>query len=344
MGKGRAGHLEKAAAIAQAKLNWKHPVNLVHAVTSRCNADCEFCAWKYHSDTHSDLALWEIKKLYREARRAGFFSVILWGGEPLVCRSIGEIAGYAKKTGLAPVLVTNAYLLEKRLDAIGPHVRQYSISLDHPSELHDEIRGLGGLYERILGATKAIKRRYPRSRISYTYTMYKRNIDVESIRKMAALGKSLDVPVIFNPIRIQGASEIPDDVDLKAFEASQEEISEAFRAIRRLKRRGYPILNSYTYMNMMCEGPPRYRCHWPKFNLPIEANGDVVDCINWGRKTLGNIRETPLAEILKSERMLELAGPAGEKCCKCVSLHRIDISESYEGNFEPLLAWARAVI
>ena len=92
---------------------------------------------------------------------------------------------------------------------------------------------------------------------------------------------------------------------------------------------------------MLRKGPPVYRCHWPKFNLPIEANGDVVDCMRWGKEILGNVRETPFEEILKSPRLHELAGESGERCHKCASLHRIEISESYDGNLEPALSWLR---
>ncbi|MBW2459468.1 MAG: SPASM domain-containing protein, partial [Deltaproteobacteria bacterium] len=110
-----------------------------------------------------------------------------------------------------------------------------------------------------------------------------------------------------------------------------------------LKVQGYPIFNSYTHLDMMRRGLPEYRCHWPKYLMPIEANGDVVDCMHWGEKTLGNVREQPFAEILKSPRLRELAGPVGEACHKCVSLHRVEISEICEGRVEPLLAWVSAL-
>ena len=90
----------------------------------------------------------------------------------------------------------------------------------------------------------------------------------------------------------------------------------------------------------MRAGPPEYRCHWPKFMLPIEANGDVVDCMHWGTRPMGNLRQTPLAELLAHPRLRALAGAEGEACHKCVSIHRVEISEVCSGNLEPLRAWA----
>jgi MoaA/NifB/PqqE/SkfB family radical SAM enzyme len=89
----------------------------------------------------------------------------------------------------------------------------------------------------------------------------------------------------------------------------------------------------------MRAGPPIYRCHWPKLMLPVEANGDVVDCMHWGTRPIGNLRSTPFAEILKSPRLRELAGEAGERCHECVSIHRVEISEVWEGNLEPIKSW-----
>ena len=118
---------------------------------------------------------------------------------------------------------------------------------------------------------------------------------------------------------------------------------DAFRTLRRLKDEGYPILNSYTYIDMILSGRLEYRCHWPKFNMPVEANGDVVDCMHWGTRPIANVREEPLCEILASPRLRALAGPAGEKCCRCVSLHRVEVSEVYDGNLEPLRSWVQAL-
>ena len=78
--------------------------------------------------------------------------------------------------------------------------------------------------------------------------------------------------------------------------------------------------------------------------LPIEANGDVVDCMHWGQNAVDNVRQTSFKEILKHPRLHALAGHEGESCHKCLSLHRVEISEAWEGKLEPLWSWGKSVI
>ena len=336
--------IERTKTLAELRMDWKHPIHLVHAVTSSCNADCGFCAWKSTECAPDELTTEEILKLYADAREAGFPYLIIWGGEPLMRPDIGEIFRGAKELGFSTSLVTNGYLLPRKLDQVAPYLNRLNMSLDHATEKHDEIRGMPGLYQRIIDATKAAKKKYPKVPIIYTYTLHRDNCDQKSIKQMAVLSHEIGAAVIFNPLRVEAAAGGQDDQNLMAYNATDKQLAEAYSLISRLKSTGYPIINSFTYIDTLKAGrAPVYRCHWPKINLPIEANGDVVDCMNWGKKTIGNIRNTEFSEILQSERLKELAGSAGESCHKCISHHRMEMSEIYEGNPEPLMSWARAL-
>ncbi len=325
-----------------ARFRWRHPLYLVHSLTARCNAKCAFCAWNFY-EAKDELSTGEIKQLYRDAAAAGFIGVSVWGGEPLVHRDVGELCRYAKELGLATHMVTNGALLERKLDAVVPHLDRLCISVDHPSKKHDELRGIDGLYDKILDATRLVRRHYPRTKVLFICTLLKGYAEPAALRELAAVARSLGVVTVFNAMRIEAASVESEAIDLERFNPSQSEISEAFEVVRDLKQQGFPILNSYTHLDMMRRGLPEYRCHWPKFMMPIEANGDVVDCMHWGTQTLGNVRETPFAEILKNPRLRDLAGPVGEACHKCVSLHRVEISEVCEGRMEPVLSWVGAL-
>ncbi|HSN19540.1 MAG TPA: SPASM domain-containing protein, partial [Usitatibacter sp.] len=156
--------------------------------------------------------------------------------------------------------------------------------------------------------------------------------------KLAELMRSLGVLGIFNGLREEAATE--GDAGIGKYAASQAQLAVAFATLRELKKEGDPILNSFTHIDMMREGPPVYRCHWPKFMLPVEANGDVVDCMHWGTRPIGNLKEKSFAELLASPRLRALAGKEGEACHKCVSIHRVEISEVSRGNLEPIRSWA----
>jgi len=335
----RANAFEITRLVVGARFRFRHPLYLVHALTARCNARCGFCAWNPDFyDPRAQLSTQAIKQLYTDARREGFIGLSIWGGEPLVHPDFAEIARHAHDTGLITHMVTNGFLLDRKMDAVVPYVDRVCISLDHPSSLHDEIRGIKGLFGKIVESTRALKRQAPKKQIVFVCTLLKKNVDAETLRSMAELMADLGVLGVFNGLREEAATNDP-DAKLTAWAPSQEQLAEAFVTLEALKRRGFPILNSFTYMKMMRQGPPTYRCHWPKFMLPIEANGDVVDCMHWGTRPIGNVARTPFAEILKHPRVHELAGKGGEGCHKCVSIHRVEMSEVSNGNFEPLLSW-----
>lgn len=330
--------LRVLGGVARARIAHRHPIYLVHALTARCNARCGFCAWNPDFyDPKDQLPTDAIERLYSDARAAGFVGLSVWGGEPLLHRDFDHLVGHAHRLGLETHLVTNGFLLERHLDAAVAHVDRLCISLDHPSSKHDEMRRIPGLFDRIVRVTRELRARG--KRVVFVTTVQKANVDLDSLRAMAELLRELDVLGTFNALREEAAS--TDAVDLGSYAASQAELRVAFEELSRLERLGYPILNSQTHLRMIAAGPPVYRCHWPKLMLPIEANGDVVDCMHWGTRPVGNVKSTPFAELLDHPRLRALAGPEGERCYKCVSVHRVEVSELWDGNLEPLRAFAK---
>jgi len=335
--------IDMARTLFRLRFKWENPIYLIHAITARCNARCGFCAW--HPDFYDgsdELTTDEVKKLYRDAREAGFVALSLWGGEPLVRQDVGELLKYAKELGFATNMITNGALLERKMDEVVPHIDRLCISVDYPSDKHDSFRGVKGLYGKILSATLRIKAKYPKQKIVYNYTIQNENADLQIIEEMARVMKTLGVAGIFNGMRIEAASTDEEkEAEMRKYNPTNAKLAEVFEKLRELKKLGYPIVNSHTHINKMTDLPMFYRCHWPKAVLPIEANGDVVDCQYWGRKPIDNIRNKPFSEILKHPRVLALAGKEGESCHKCVSVHRIDVSEAWEGRLRALASWGR---
>jgi len=339
MNDARASRFEITRHLVGARLGRRPPLYLIHALTARCNARCGFCAWNPDFyDPRDQLSTEAIMQLYRDARQAGFVGLSIWGGEPLLHRDFADLVRHASQLGLATSMVTNGYLLDRKLDAVVAHVDRVCISVDHPSPAHDQMRGIRGLFDKIVAATGELRRRAPQKPIVFNCTLQKANVDRATLRAMAELMARLGVLGIFNGLREEAATSDP-DARISEYAPSQAQLAEAFTELAALKRRGYPILNSHTHMEMMKQGPPQYRCHWPKFMLPVEANGDVVDCMHWGTRPIGNLRQTRFAEILDHPRLRERAGEAGEACHKCVSIHRIEISKVADGRLEPLRSW-----
>ncbi|OGR08811.1 MAG: hypothetical protein A2341_10385 [Deltaproteobacteria bacterium RIFOXYB12_FULL_58_9] len=337
----RLKRLEKGLGLLESRVAWRHPMNMIHAITSRCNASCAFCAWKDETSQRDELTTTEIKTLYKAARQAGFVWLTFWGGEPLMRSDIDEISSYASHLGFTCTLVTNGSLLAKKMDRVVPYLGNISISLDFASARHDDARGIPGLFDRIVRTVPELKRRYPKTKVLLNCTMMRANTTPGEVHNLAELAKELNTFIIFNLFRTESASKVGDAQRLKDSAPSQDSLAEVFTMLRRLKTEGYPIANSYSYIDRVSTNTLSYRCHWPKINLPMEANGDVVDCMHWGISPIANIREKPFTEILRHPRLIELAGECGEACHKCVSMYRFDASAIFEGNIEPLLSWSR---
>ncbi len=335
----RISLLEITRGLIGARLGRRPPLYLIHALTARCNARCGFCAWNPDFyDPRDQLSTEAILQLYGQARQAGFVGLSIWGGEPLLHRDFDAIVGHAGGLGLNTHMVTNGFLLDRHLDAVVDHVDRVCISVDHPSPVHDQIRGIRGLFDRIVAATGELRRRAPDKPIIFVCTLQRANVDLPTVRAMAELTARLGVLGIFNGLREEAATADPDP-RISEYAPSPAQLAAAFTELAALKRRGLPILNSHTHLAMMAAGPPQYRCHWPKFMLPVEANGDVVDCMHWGTRPIANLRTTPLAEVLEHPRLRALAGEAGEACHRCVSIHRIEISRVADGRLEPVRSW-----
>jgi MoaA/NifB/PqqE/SkfB family radical SAM enzyme len=319
---------------------WRGPLQLIHAVTARCNARCGFCAWNPDFyDGRGELTGAEIRDLYDQAWDAGLIALSLWGGEPLLRSDIGELVRHAKSLGFLTNMVTNGVLLPRRMDDVAPHIDQLCISIDHPSELHDEIRGVPGLWARLSETVPRMRARHPGTGLVLNYTLLRRNSDPASLTAMAELARSWSAGLVFNPMRVDPTAD--GDTDLAAFNPDDEALAAAYAHVESLRERGYPIINSSSFVARMQRLPLVYHCHWPKFIVPIEANGDVVDCMHWGRDPVDNVRRRPLREIFESPRLRELAGPCGEACHECRSVHRFELSVIYEGRMEPLWSWGR---
>lgn len=113
-----------------------------------CNLQCDYCCVR-SSPTVAPriIPADEIERLVAEARKEGFRSVFLTGGEPFMRQDIGDAVTRAARH-LPVTLLTNAMLFQgHRLETLQSFPRDrvtLQVSLDSPTpELHDSHRGTG---------------------------------------------------------------------------------------------------------------------------------------------------------------------------------------------------------
>jgi MoaA/NifB/PqqE/SkfB family radical SAM enzyme len=124
-----------------------NPTHAIVAVTERCNARCVMCdIWRRPAG--EELAPEDFRRLPRTLKE-----INVTGGEPLLRQDLAAVIRVMQETcpGVRAVLSTNGLLpdrLKTLLDSVeGIAVR---VSLDGIGELHDEIRGVNGAFDRVL--------------------------------------------------------------------------------------------------------------------------------------------------------------------------------------------------
>lgn len=317
-----------AVAAKEAKDSGGKPFIFHFLTTLKCNCNCESCFWKDNS-VKNELSLDEIKRIYLEAKDAGFLVSILWGGEPTLRKDITEIIKFAKnEANFAFIgMVTNGYLLPTRIHEFGDDLDLILMSLDSPRrDEHDKIRVLPGLYDKIMEAVKIIKEEYPLISLQFSFSISKFNI--HRVDEMIALGDKLDVPIAFNVINTMRHYSTGVVDEKEELSASDDEISSAFSRILEAKKNGSRVLCSEMYLNHFIGGKKPYRCHARKVFMYVNSNGDIENCLQLD-KPIANLREISVQELLELPQFKKFLKDT-EKCDTCNSPTMVDTSYIWE--------------
>ena len=322
--------------LAASKL-YGRPLFVSHLITTRCDCSCPMCLWKDQS-SNDEMSADEIGRFYRDLRKNGFVQVGIWGGEPLLREDAGEILRHAREAGLISVLVTNGYYLEERLEELAPNTNAVIVSLDYAGEEHDRLRGCPGLYDRVISALERLRRQYPQIKVYFNYLLHRGNED--QALPLAEIARDLDVSFYACPVK--GESYRDRGKKAEEWKAGEENESTVSSLLIDLKRRGYPINNSYTYLREYLRDKEPFTCHLPKISIMVYPNGDVVNCLNRD-VPLGNVRKQTVEEILKSPASSELK-KAALNCNHCNNPNVVDTSFMWELRGEPLLNAFRTLL
>lgn len=135
---------------------------------NRCNLKCKSCAiWEDMAETDAQgeprLAADEMFRLIDKVRDWGGVRHIAFDtiGEPLLDKSFEQYVGHASRQGFGTSTVTNGMpLTESRaLEVLKSGLQYISFSIDSPiAEIHDEIRGQEGAFEKTVRAIRLLQR------------------------------------------------------------------------------------------------------------------------------------------------------------------------------------------
>ncbi len=302
------------------------PFLIGHLITNRCMCECASCLWK--NNDWDDLPTEQVKRLYADARDEGFVGLAISGGEPFLRNDLGELVKFAKQEAkLAILLFNTGHYLTRRMDEVLPYIDAMVVSVDAASaERHDRIRGLPGLYDRLVAGLEETRRRYPHVAV-HLNSCVQRGI-ADEIDGLIGLASDLDVRISFDVV-----TEYRNGGDGERFTETSmglppEELVDVCRDLLERKRAGAPIMNSEGYLQYFISGSPGYRCHLPKVVMFVDGRGNLENCLNLNHP-LAKLRDTSLCEAMQLPQFSELRTRA-EACSSCNSPTMVELSSLWE--------------
>jgi MoaA/NifB/PqqE/SkfB family radical SAM enzyme len=333
------------------------PGSVSFTITNACNLRCLMCGqWSEHGYMHErpaqarpPLALADWKRLVDEIAEHGVTGVLLRGGEPFLFPGIVELLDHIASKGIFISIDSNGTVLgqyAEDLVRIGKvHV---TVSVDGPEAIHDEVRGVRGTFkkvrENVARLSEVEKRRGQAISKSITFT-----ISPYSVRGLGVLpdiARSLDidtvciVPYYYLPKSVGAEYErqMRDDLGCTAcswrgFEHETSGVDvEVFREQHRQFLASLGGLTAFPYLpltdeeyKVWFEDPvtPVKRADCPNIErlIDVQPNGDANFCVDFPDYTIGNARESTIAEIWNGARARRFReyrrrGPLGA-CHRC---------------------------
>ncbi len=298
----------------------KRPLVLSHAINSRCNMKCDFC--EYWKQSGPEMTLKEIIKLLDEAKDFGIMIYNAWTVEPLLRDDLPEILLHARELGIVTFLITNGLLLEKRAEEL-KDLDYLSVSVDGTNS-YRKIRGVDFKTKILPGIIKAKK--HMKNPILMNCVLSGRNLDdIEELIKLAA---ELDVTVAFEPMyEFPGiAEDVWKEIGIRDVEKYRRTVD----MIIQMKKEGYPIINSYTYLKMARDMNTNFKCHAGELILNVTADGTIEHC-RIQNEALGNVKNG-LEKVWEKSR--EKRKQLAHDCHRCLFFGYVENSLLYEMNLE----------
>ncbi len=245
------------------KLGSKRPLVNTVGIHAGCNLRCRHCDIAKNLEKNPGVKSWlsydeivtDLRERFHQGARIAYFE----GGETTIWKdgdkNLGDLIDAAKEIGYFNV----GYTTNGTTGKIFTNSDVISVSLDGPRETHDYVRG-EGTYDKLMETLANLEYDGP---VYANMVLQKGNLD--KIRETAEAVRANErlAGIIINFITPPPYDIMPD----------AREKAEAIEEIRRLKKEGYPILNSKRGLKLMAENDWEDRC--PKFmSAFILPNGE----------------------------------------------------------------------
>ncbi|MBD2755688.1 radical SAM protein [Spirosoma validum] len=126
--------------------------------TRKCNLTCLHCYSSSSPHLKEMLDPAALSRFLVYARREGFNTISVSGGEPFMYAHLEEVLTLAQSEGFNTGIATNGMLLKTdRAHRILEHTDLVAVSIDGPPYLHDFIRGQPGAFDKMFEGVQVLK-------------------------------------------------------------------------------------------------------------------------------------------------------------------------------------------
>ena len=302
--------------------------------TRKCNLDCRYCMTKpansdpqisgneLSTDAVKRLIIDELKKYCTHGAMA--FS----GGEHLLREDSLEILEYTANAGLWSFINTNAKLLnKKKLREIKQITNGKVIFVFSLNSIENKVNKWSR--DDSLRTVRKTAKMCRDEGINFFFIITITKSNLQTLKKTVALAKSFGIPVLRSPFVMRGRGK--NFPELKFTKEDMEEIVHPALRDYPLSYVSYtPYFASPEFLQKMCEDLKvalgQLGCQAGKGFVGINAEGDVAPCVQLldNKINCGNVRETPLSEIIRNNEIInELRSRENlkGKCGRCRYKH-----------------------
>lgn len=314
------------------------PMTINFNLTYRCNLRCKMCRQYGEKGVYrqnppnpeAELMYLELKDIIDDVSPFKP-DIYITGGEPFLHKDILEFVKYIKTRGLLCNINTNGTFLAKNASSIiESDVDSLIVSLDGPKEVHDQIRGLAGTFEKAVAGIKELnrlkkERKKNKPLIKTTFTISCNNyVYLKEIIEIASniginhidLGFSWFTTEKIGKRHCQVFEKLfsiqPDSWKGFVTDVSGIDLCYLKEEVRKIRKSRHPLSISF-FPNIKTEEIPDYylhpeatfgrkRCVVPYMMTTICPDGSLTPCADFPDYVVGNVKEERLSKLWNSKR------------------------------------------
>jgi radical SAM protein with 4Fe4S-binding SPASM domain len=320
---------------------------LTLATTYRCNSKCIHCniwqSWK-KLGRRGELSIHQYQQLLSSSLFNNLNAISLTGGEPLLYHDLPNLIMFLAQTkpGLRLDINTNGLsfnqldnlLSMKDIDSL--LVFQINISLDGDGEIHDRVRGIDGVYNKVIKWLSENRTKIKKN-VAITLSFTATPSNFQKIEHVVNLANRFSAGL---SLRMQQNSFFYDNVEqlTEWNENNLKECGDLFLYAAEYLENKYNrpdsphVLFTKHAVNRFVNRQRDYSCFSGSNSLYLDPLGTVYPCIMLNY-AIGSILTNTIDEILSSEKYREVLDFISARHCscwtECETLHSISQQKSF---------------